>query len=366
MFFFNFDFKEILLSRLTFALILLFSYWYLHLASDQILLQSLPTYKNNFNNEFNITNIQNINSELKFERNNDGIVVSASGRKYQFNFNQGQLIKVFLEDQELISEPFIHNIWRAPTDNDRGGSFDKSFYGRWKTAGYDSLIRRVKSVDYQQINENLIKINVDESYFNNKSEILVSLTYNIYNNGDLKLEIETNINPILPVVPKIGIFTKIPNSFSEVKWYGRGPYENYPDRKLGSHIGIYNKSVNELYFPYIKPQENGNLSDIRWVSIANKKKEGIIIYGENHFNFSAHQYSLKNLTHATHTNEIKNQRFITLNIDQEIMGVGGDDSWNPRTHDEFLIKPDKYKYSYIFRFTDNIDKSLKINFSNIN
>ena len=343
------------------------------IASDQIILQTIPTYKNNFNskilklaNKFKIPKIQDINSELTFERNNDGIVVSASGRKFQFNFNQGQLIKVFLNDQEIVSEPFIHNIWRAPTDNDRGGSFDESFYGRWKTAGYDSLIRKVKSVDYQQINEKLIRINVDESYSNHKSEILVAMSYKIYSNGDLKLEIETDINPILPVVPKIGLKTKIPKNFSKIKWYGRGPNETYSDRKLGSHIGIYNKSVNELYFPYVKPQENGNLSDIRWVSIANMKGQGIIIYGKNHFNFSAHRYSLKNLTAATHTNEIENKRSITLNIDHKIMGVGGDDSWSPRTHEEFLIKPDIYKYSYIFRFTNDIDLDLKNNFSNVN
>jgi len=286
-------------------------------------------------------------------------VISASGRKYQFNFNQGQLLKVFLNNKEFINTPLIHNIWRAPTDNDRGGSNEKSFYDRWIKAGYNNLSRTVESVNYKTINEEKIQVSVEEKYSNQNSELNVNMIYNIFNNGDLHLEVETNINPILPVLPKIGLSTQIPSSFSNIEWYGRGPYESYPDRKLGSLIGKYNKTVDELYFPYIKPQENGNRTDVRWISIGDSNGNGIIIFGENNYNFSAHRYSIENLTAATHTNEIKNENYINLNIDFKMMGVGGDDSWNPRTHKEFLIEPDKYKYSYIFRFTSNLGKDLQ-------
>ncbi len=336
------------------------------IASDQFMLQKKKPYNNIHNysdvetSQFKKSLSKNVSdSEITFERNNDGIIISASDVKYQFNFDQGQLLKVFLKDKEFVSSPIIHNVWRAPTDNDKGGSFGDSFNSKWIKAGYNNLKRTVGSVNYKKLNDKAVKVIVEEKYSNNNSEIDVLMNYVIYDNGDLRLEIETNINPILSVLPKIGLTTKLPSHFSEISWYGRGPFETYPDRKLGSLIGLYNKNIEELYHPYIRPQENGNHTDTRWVSIGDDNNRGIIIWGEEYFNFSAHRYTLDNLTKSTHTNKIKNSKYVNLNIDHKMMGVGGDDSWNPRTHDEFLIKPKDYKYSYIFRFSNNLKNAIK-------
>ena len=294
-------------------------------------------------------------SEINFERNNDGIIISASNVKYQFNFDQGQLLKVYLDDTEFISSPFVHNIWRAPTDNDRGGSYQKSFYSHWKKAGYDDLKRSVESVNYKKVDDNSVEVSVSEKYSNNKSTIQVLINYLVSKDGLLKINVETDINPILPVIPKIGLTTQIPSTFSTVDWYGRGPQESYSDRKLGAFIGLYSENVDNLYFPYIKPQENGNRSDTRWMLISDSNNKGILIEAEEYFNFSAHRYSLENLSKSKHTVDLKNSNYINLNIDHKMMGLGGDDSWNPRTHDEFLIKPGLYKFSYNFKFFNNLN-----------
>ena len=324
------------------------------LASDQFIIQNkkrgikLKNFKKDKQKLLN-------NSKISYERNNDGIIISASNVKYQFNFNQGQLLKVYLDETEFISSPIIHNIWRAPTDNDRGGSYEESFYSSWIKAGYNNLERTVESVNYKKIDETSVKVSVEEYYSNKRTKIPVLMNYIISKDGDLTIKLETDINPILPVTPRIGLTTQIPSNFSTVKWFGRGPHESYSDRKLGAFIGLHNKSVDELYFPYIKPQENGNRSDTRWVMFSDLNNRAILIHSEEYFNFSAHRYSLNNLSKSKHTIDLTNSNFINLNIDYKMMGLGGDDSWNPRTHDEFLIKPGLYKYSYTFRFSNNLN-----------
>ena len=162
----------------------------------------------------------------------------------------------------------------------------------------------------------------------------------------------------MPVLPKIGLTTKVSSKFSNFEWYGRGPYENYPDRKIGSLIDRYQHNIDELYFPYIRPQENGNRTDVRWLSFSDSDGTGVIVFGDQNFNFSAQRFSLENLTNAKHTNELRQDNSININIDHKMMGLGGDDSWNPRTHDEYLIHPGKYNYSYLFRFCDDVNKGL--------
>ena len=150
----------------------------------------------------------------------------------------------------------------------------------------------------------------------------------------------------------------MPEGFSNIKWYGRGPHESYIDRKHGAFFGIYDGTVKEQYFPYIRPQENGNKTDVRWAALFNDDRAGVIIYGIPEFDLSAHHYTLDNLTDATHTYSIQNDGPVSVNIDHKVMGLGGDDSWNPRTHDEYLIKPGTYDHSVILRFTDNVDNDL--------
>ena len=140
--------------------------------------------------------------------------------------------------------------------------------------------------------------------------------------------------------------------FAHVTWYGRGPHENYIDRKHGARFGLYESSVKNLYFPYVKPQENGNRSDVYCLTIKNNENMGLFVKGDPTFEFSATHYSLENLTNAKHTTDIKGAPFTTLNIDFRQAGLGGDDSWHPRTHPEYQLHSGKYRFSYTVKPVD--------------
>ena len=257
-------------------------------------------------------------------------------------------------NKNIIVSPPKLNIWRAPTDNDEGGDGNKSFAARWKIAGYSNLKREVLSVNIEDKIENYLNIIVEEKHISKVGNINATIEYTFLNNSDVLINVSAKIDSSLPVLPKIGMTMQLLDDYKNMRWYGRGPHESYIDRKHSAMLGIYSGKVKDQYYPYIRPQENGNKTDVRWASLANNNDVGVVVFGQPTFNLSAHSYSLDNLTSATHTYMIDHNGPVTLNIDYKVMGLGGDDSWSPRTHDEFLIYPGDYSYSFIMRFDNNI------------
>ncbi|MBT3251463.1 MAG: DUF4981 domain-containing protein [Candidatus Marinimicrobia bacterium] len=317
------------------------------LATDQVIFQPEAQF---------LQNSESVSGfpKLKMETSNNQLMVSASDRDFQFNLESGELTSVRIGNDDLLISPLLHNIWRAPTDNDEGGD-DGSFAHRWEEAGYDHLVRQLSSVDVIELSDQAVRIKVKERRTGDTGDLKVRISYTILGNGDLHVDIETAVDTHLPVLPKIGMTFKIPEDYSNLKWYGRGPHESYSDRLHGAPLGIYSGKVKDQYFPYVRPQENGNKIDVRWASLFNENNQGVLIYGMPDFNLSAHHYSLKNITDATHTWMVENDGPITVNVDHKLMGLGGDDSWNPRTHEEFLIKPGISHYSFILRFSKDVE-----------
>ncbi len=321
-------------------------------ASDQIILQ---TSKNLFSTNIPFSKIEPIKSFKEGATLN----IIASGKTYQLNTETGQLSGVLIENKPYLSSPIQFNVWRASTDNDEGGG-KQSFASQWVNAGYDNLVRKMQNIEIKNIYPEKTHINVSEKHIGKKEDIDVVVGYTFFNNGDLLINLRTVVPSGLPVLPKLGITFKTPEEFSELTWYGRGPHESYSDRKQSAFLGKYRGSVLEQYFPYIRPQENGNKTNVRWASLENQSGNGFVVFGLPEFNFSAHHYSYKNLTDATHTYTINKSGPITVNIDHRMMGLGGDDSWNPRTHKEYLVYPGAFNYSFIIRFSKDTKKSLSL------
>jgi beta-galactosidase/beta-glucuronidase len=143
---------------------------------------------------------------------------------------------------------------------------------------------------------------------------------------------------------KIGMQMLLPKEAQHMQWYGRGPLENYPDRKSGSRIGLYSSTVDAQYVPYIKPQENGNKSDVQWVRMSDADANGLRIEGKD-LNISVHNYSLQNLSEAKHTSDIENSDFVTLNIDHKTSALGGS-SFMYNFMEEYLLKDNSYSYTF--------------------
>ena len=185
-----------------------------------------------------------------------------------------------------------------------------------------------------------------------KGQIIVS--YSINNDGVILVNNQLeNISSDLPILPKFGNNFIINNQYRAVSWFGRGPHENYNDRNTAALVGTYKASVDDLYFAYIRPQENGYRTDVRSIEFTNEAGKGIKIEGDKLFSFSAHHqynsdFDAGKEKQQRHTTDIKKRDFVNVNIDYMQTGVGGDNSWSPkaRAHEQYRVKAGDLNYSY--------------------
>ncbi len=156
------------------------------------------------------------------------------------------------------------------------------------------------------------------------------------------------VKPGLPNIPKVGMQLGVNQSFSTIDWYGRGPFENYIDKRTSADVGLYQKPIEAFMETYIVPQESGNKTDVRWMQFGNDNKEGIVIVADSLLSMNASLYTEANIMAAKHTNKLTKSGQIYLQIDHVQMGVGGNDSWSdvaaPLEH--YQIPAKNYRYSF--------------------
>lgn len=201
--------------------------------------------------------------------------------------------------------------WRASIDNDKGGGPD-SYLSKWKDAGIDSVHFIAESCSVQTKTENMVKVlvvfhGVTKGEEGSKVLFTTDMIYTIYASGDVILDCNVKPNADLPPLPRVGIKMNLEKSFDQVSWYGRGPFECYPDRKAAAQVAIYEKNVDELHVPYIVPGECGGRADVRWATFLNKSGFGIYAskYGSSPtMQMSASYYSTSELDRAAHDDEL--------------------------------------------------------------
>ena len=285
-------------------------------------------------------------SELTISENEKLLTINGKSFQIEFTKESGQLTSYQFNDTELIAMPLVPNFWRPTTDNDRGGGRTPETLGIWKDAGKNVVLKNWKK---EEIENGSLKITSEYRLENTKGDIIIS--YTVYKNGMVKVEnaIILSENNKLPMMPKYGMQMAVPADYKNYTYFGKGPFENYQDRQLAADVGLYSTTVNEDYMYYIRPQESSNKTDVRWLSLTNKKGVGFSFVGlSSKLSASAWPYNTTNIDDALHTYDLKKQDYITINIDLEQMGVGGDDSWSPAAlpHEEFRVPAQNYKYSF--------------------
>jgi len=253
-----------------------------------------------------------------------------------------------INDKELIKSPLEPNFWRAPTDNDdaRGNGL-AHLLSDWRNAAQR---RTVQNVTATRLSRSAIRIDAESTIPVGNTEY--HNTYTVYGNGDVVVTTTIEPDPDRQPMMRLGMQMQIPDEFTNVKWYGRGPHETYWDRKTGANIAIHSMKTEELAFPYIRPQENANRTDVRWVAFTNNQGLGFMAIGEPMMNFSAWPYTQRQLTEATHTYQLPSDTgFFTVNLDYKQMGVGGDTSWmnTARPHPQYRLEARPYTYSICIR-----------------
>ena len=162
----------------------------------------------------------------------------------------------------------------------------------------------------------------------------------------------------MPELPRFGFQMELNDDLNELKWYGRGPHENYADRKTSAFIAQYQSTVLEQAHPYIRPQETGYKTDVRWLKVFDKNKKGFLIKSSTPFSMSALPYTIEDLSPGEgeqwlkHSYDLKPRDFTTLLIDASQMGVGGDDSWGAHTHEKYQLPFGKMDFEFEIRNLD--------------
>lgn len=233
------------------------------------------------------------------------------------------------------------NFWRAITDNDKGNKLQERC-AVWREAGRKRRLISL-SIDKQKDRAEVKTFFALET----SPESLCSISYSILGSGEIKITEELFPGEGLPEIPVVGVMLSMDKSFSNLSWYGKGPQENYWDRAVGAKLGIYNGKVSEQFVPYLKPQECGNKTEVRWAAVTNEEGIGLMIKGEPAFEFSALPFTPNELEAASHSYKLPDSNQAVLRIDYRQMGVGGDDSWGARTHTDFTLFANR-SYSYSF------------------
>lgn len=290
-------------------------------------------------------------TELKLSENECEVTIDGACMQLVFSKEEGRLVSFEYSGRELLKTGPVLNVWRAPTDNDAIPSERMGpFACRWREAGLDRLNHFVRNITAFQINSKVVQVIIDStSAATGLSEgFECRYVYTVYGSGDMV--IETNIVPkgSLPPLPRIGLQMTLPGEYNAFTWYGRGPHENYVDRNEGAQVGLYSGSVDEQYVPYVMPQENGNKTDVRWVSLTDEDGFGLLAVGLPLLEVSAHHFTTEDLTNARHTFELKRRDDITLNLDYKQSGLGSA-SCGPETLPKYQIQPEPVTFKVRLR-----------------
>jgi len=242
----------------------------------------------------------------------------------------------------LSGDSFRPNFFRALTDNDRNYF---NFYPALRrlnplyTWDYVSRLIRISSVNIDCFGGSSVIVTYKWSAPFAKN-VITDFIFNSDGSIDISQDMTGLILPMLKAGSRVGIS----NRFCNVKWYGRGPHEAYCDRKRGQKIAVHEMSIDELEHRYMRPQENGNRTDVRRLVITDENGNGFSVSSEKSFDFSIHPYSQEKLEKAKHLFELEKDNFLTLNIDHRQRGVGGDMPGAAFLHDEYKLKSGGYSY----------------------
>jgi beta-galactosidase len=275
--------------------------------------------------------------------------ISVKGKDFAITIDKatGTISSFIYVGKQMLRQGLLPNFRRAPTDDDIGCRMFEKCKPWWDASDN----RQVKSITLDNTNTKAVTVSVNFYFPDPQAEMTVS--YTITGNGDVMVSNRLKSSNTLPWIPRLGMNMRINGELNQVDWFGRGPFENYSDRKTAAFAGRYHTTVNEMYTPYVRPQENGYRTDVRWFALSDGATWGIYFEGTPNLGFSALPYTydnLKGFKHGgKHGNLLTKQDFTDLNIDFQQCGLGGDDSWWSWPMEKYLIPSGNYEWSYRLR-----------------
>ena len=295
---------------------------------------------------------------VKVIRSTHNIGVRGAHFEVLFSVLNGGLVSYKYAGKEMIEAIPKPNFWRAPTDNDSGNLMGMR-YGQWKLASMYLSHKDFRQGAYGPANMPEVEVNeksVKVSYTYIMPTTPTSeckLSYEIFGDGRVKTTLVYDPVKELGDMPEFGVIFKFNADYDRVEWYGLGEAETYSDRKKGAKLGIYANKVADNIARYMVPQECGAKEEVRWAKVTDRKGRGMLFeMDENNgpMMFSALPYTPHEMENAMHPYELPEVHYTVVRVAKDQMGIGGDDSWGARTHEEYLLKTDKkMEFSFVFK-----------------
>jgi len=319
------------------------------LAFEQFKLPVTLVTKQQKPTELKIKIVENNDKKIRFDNGSTAIT---------FDKRSGWLSEYQHQGESLMKSPIKANFWRAPTDNDLGNGMQK-WAAIWQTASEKLQLIKISNTAVTD------GYKVTTLYKSTQFVGQYTVEYHVNNNGQVHVNNLLTIDKgqKLPNLPRLGMQLAMPGSYQQLSWFGRGPHENYADRKTSAKISHYKKAVKDQIHHYSRPQENANKTDVRWIALKNENGLGLLAVGDQLLNASAWPYkqsdidfiagkdgsaSASGLVPVTTKRgaEVPMRDLVTVNIDHEQMGVGGDTSWGRLVHAQYTIPAQNYKYGF--------------------
>ena len=296
--------------------------------------------------------------EVKVIRSTHNIGVRGAHFEVLFSVLNGGLVSYKYAGKEMIEAIPKPNFWRAPTDNDCGNLMGMR-YGQWKIASMYLSHKDFRKGPYGpsnipevEVNEKTVKVTY--TYLMPTTPLSeCRLSYEVFGDGRVKTTLAYDPVKELGDMPEFGVIFKFNADYNRVEWYGLGEAETYSDRKKGAKLGIYSNKVADNIARYMVPQECGAKEEVRWAKVTDRKGRGMLFeMDENNgpMMFSALPYPPHEMENAMHPYELPEVHYTVVRVAKDQMGIGGDDSWGARTHEEYLLKTDKkMEFSFVFK-----------------
>ena len=278
--------------------------------------------------------------------------LGVKGREFDvlFSYINGGLVSYRYGGKEMIEAIPMPNFWRAPIDNDCGNLMPQR-YAQWKLASLYATHKNIETCAYQlpDIEETEHSVAITFRYtLPTTPSSECQLTYTVLGDGTICTKLTYLPQPELGDMPEFGVMFKLNADYNQLEWYGLGPQETYADRLHGAKLGLYRNEVKDNMAQYLVPQECGNKMCVRYAKVTDHKGRGLLFQGDQ-LNFSALPYTPHEMELAKHSYELPEVHYTVVRVAKNQMGVGGDDSWGARTHEEFLLsanQPLEFEFSF--------------------
>ena len=301
-----------------------------------------------------------IETNVEMEESPENYTFEAGRTIIVISKENGRIVSYRHKNNELLTEAGgpDPDFWRAPTDNDFGNGMPQRNIN-WKKVTKNHPLKEM-TVEETENGSYRMNVTWDLSATGNQFHT----TYTIKADGSVHLnnQLEASSSEASDI-PRVGMVMQLPREFDQLTWFGKGPWENYTDRNTSSFVGLYSDDVAEQMVPYVRPQENGNKTDVRWAALTNDKGEGLLAVSHQHpeegFEMTAMPYLTADFDaregyeygpvheEQKHITFVEERDLVRWNIDYGQRGLGGDNSWGARPQEEYQIMPDQaHEYSF--------------------